>query len=244
MSLLVHNVFNASIPRHHIPLESWEFEYGPAENDPEVASEELTICESLKDVEMTEGTERTPQAQDHPEASTSSGGRWVHTLTGNKIGGKFGFVRFTVIGYVSGRIHRTFTSHQWTYWRLTMANQMLSVVGSIQPDPFSPEHVPKRAAPISLESEEANEVLNELITEEALEDDLGEESDDENDTFRRLGKMADEAKRAELMAKQEAETAVAATKTAKKGKRKNERPAEESITQVKKAKKNKRKKVE
>ena len=26
--------------------------------------------------------------------------------------------------------------------RLTVANQMLSLVGSIQPDPFSPEHVP------------------------------------------------------------------------------------------------------
>jgi DNA-directed RNA polymerase I subunit RPA43 len=27
--------------------------------------------------------------------------------------------------------------------RLTVANQMLSLVGSIQPDPFSPEHVPQ-----------------------------------------------------------------------------------------------------
>jgi hypothetical protein len=24
-----------SIPRHHIPADQWEFEYGPAENDPE-----------------------------------------------------------------------------------------------------------------------------------------------------------------------------------------------------------------
>ena len=31
------------------------------------------------------------------------------------------------------------------YFSLTIANQMLSLVGSIQLDPFSPEHVPERA---------------------------------------------------------------------------------------------------
>ena len=35
VSLLVHRTFNVSIPRHHIPSDHWEFEYGPAENDPE-----------------------------------------------------------------------------------------------------------------------------------------------------------------------------------------------------------------
>ena len=147
VSLLVHNVFNASIPRHHIPSESWNFEYGPAENDPEVAIEEPTTNENLKDgnVKTEEGTEQTPQAQDHPETSTSSGGKWVHTLTGDKIGGKSGYVRFTVIGYVSAHIPRTLHVAKWIHWRLTMANQMVSLIGSIQPDPFSPEHVPKRA---------------------------------------------------------------------------------------------------
>lgn len=47
---------------------------------------------------MAEGTEQTPHEQDHPAASTSSGGRWVHNLTGDKIGGKSGYVEFTVIG--------------------------------------------------------------------------------------------------------------------------------------------------
>jgi len=97
VSLLVHNVFNASIPRHHIPSESWEFEYGPAENDPEVSIEVQTVEESSKDgdVKVTKETERTP---DHPEASTSSCGRWVHSLTGDIIGGKSGYIEFTVIG--------------------------------------------------------------------------------------------------------------------------------------------------
>lgn len=126
-----------------------------------------------------------------------------------------------------------------------MANQMLSVIGSIQLDPFSLEHAPKRAAPVSPESEEADEVLNQLVTEPAVTDDL-EDSDEENDAFRRLGKMADEAKQAELKAREEAETVAVAVKAVKKGKRKkdNKRRAEESVTQDKKAKKAKRKKVE
>jgi DNA-directed RNA polymerase I subunit RPA43 len=124
-----------------------------------------------------------------------------------------------------------------------MANQMLSVIGSIQLDPFSPEHVPKRAAPASPESEEADEVLNQLV---AAAEDLEEDSGEEHDAFRRLGKMADEAKRTELRAREEAEAAAAAAKATKKEKKKKakKRPAEESITQEKKAKKAKRKKAE
>jgi DNA-directed RNA polymerase I subunit RPA43 len=126
-----------------------------------------------------------------------------------------------------------------------MANQMLSVIGSIQPDPFSPEHVPKRTAPASQESEEADEVLNQLAIEPAATDELEEDSEEEHDAFRRLGKMADEAKRAELKAREEAETAAAATKAAKeKKKKKKKRQAEESITERKKVKKAKRKQVE
>ena len=126
-----------------------------------------------------------------------------------------------------------------------MANQMLSVIGSIQPDPFSPEHVPK-TVPVSPESEEADEVLNQLMTEPTGEDDLGEDTDEDNDTFRRLGKMADEAKRAELKVRQEAEAAAAAAKAAKKEKKKKDkkRPAEGSTIQERKAKKAKQKRVE
>ena len=126
-----------------------------------------------------------------------------------------------------------------------MANQMLSVIGSIQPDPFSPEHVPK-TVPVSPESEEADEVLNQLMTEPTGEDDLGEDTDEDNDTFRRLGKMADEAKRAELKVRQEAEAAAAAAKAAKKEKKKKDkkRPAEGSTIQERKVKKAKQKKVE
>jgi DNA-directed RNA polymerase I subunit RPA43 len=125
-----------------------------------------------------------------------------------------------------------------------MANQMLSIIASIQPDPFSPEHVPKSAAPVSPESEEADEVLNQLVMEPVATDDP-EDSDEENDAFRRLGKMADEAKRAELKAREEAEAAAVTAKAARKKRKKdNKRRAEESIARDKKPKKAKRKKVE
>lgn len=124
-----------------------------------------------------------------------------------------------------------------------MANQMLSVIGSIQLDPFSPEHVPKKAGPATPESEEADEVQNQLTAEPATEDDLGDDSEEENDPFRRLGKKADEAKRAELRARQEAEATAAAAKAAKEKKKEKIRLAE-GVPQEKKAKKAKRKKVE
>lgn len=82
ISLLVHRTFNVSIPRHHIPTDNWEFEYGPAENDPEYGGDEAG-----EEVEAEE-------ANAHAESS----GRWVHKLTGDKLGGKDGSLEFTVVG--------------------------------------------------------------------------------------------------------------------------------------------------
>ncbi|KAJ7783050.1 hypothetical protein B0H16DRAFT_1495166 [Mycena metata] len=67
-----------------------------------------------------------PAAGDEAEAPEDLDGKeagsWVHKITGKKIGGKNGYLEFVVIG-------------------LTVANEMLSLVGSIQHDPFSLEHV-------------------------------------------------------------------------------------------------------
>lgn len=82
ISLLVHKTFNVSIPRHHIPTDNWEFEYGPAENDPEFGQDEPQA-----DVE---GDGDDDQPIDH-----SSGGRWVHRVTGEVLGD---LIEFTVIG--------------------------------------------------------------------------------------------------------------------------------------------------
>ena len=81
ISLLVHRTFNVSIPRHHIPTDSWEFEYGPAENDPEYGA-----------------TAEDGEGSGNAGAESEDSGRWVHKLTGDKLGGRDGYLEFTVIG--------------------------------------------------------------------------------------------------------------------------------------------------
>ena len=66
-------------------MENWEFEYGPAENDPEYG------------VDQTGESGNTKEAED--EAATTEGsGRWVHKLTGERLGSKDGSLEFTVVG--------------------------------------------------------------------------------------------------------------------------------------------------
>ena len=67
-----------------IITDSYEFEYGPAENDPEFG------------VAQDEGAEGG-KAQDIEHG----GGRWVHKITGTKLGDADGHLEFTVVGYVS-----------------------------------------------------------------------------------------------------------------------------------------------
>jgi len=183
ISLLVHRTFNVSIPRNHIPSEHWEFEYGPAENDPEFG------------VEVPEGTD-TPAAA--KEQGVENGGRWVHKTTAAKLGGAEGYLKFTVVG-------------------LTVANQMLSLIGSIQPDPFSAEHdsggVPtaqaRQAAPSSLD---AHGVPRDVE---------GEDDSSDEDTFGMLGRLGDEAAAKEAQRRAEEEAASAKE-------RKRKRKAEKS----------------
>lgn len=147
VSLLVHRIFNVSIPRHHIPQDQWTFEYGPAENDPEFGAGRAEAQghdetpNASGDVEIHDvpfNNEAKPE-EDHVAESS---GQWAHHLTGEKLGSPDGYLEFTVIGWVVsswvvGRV-------DICYSRLTVANEMLSLQGSIQPDPFSPEHVPHR----------------------------------------------------------------------------------------------------
>ena len=84
VSLLVHRIFNVSIPRHHIPSDEWHFEYGPAENDPEYGAS------ARDDMEVD---------QDMPDVlSGNSLGWWVNTSTGDRIGGQNRTLTFTVVG--------------------------------------------------------------------------------------------------------------------------------------------------
>lgn len=83
IALLVHQIFNVSIPRHHIPTDHWEFEYGAAVNDPEFGPDAAAAGETTADARESE-----------------EGGKWIHSITGEKLGGADGFLEFTVIGYV------------------------------------------------------------------------------------------------------------------------------------------------
>ncbi|PFH46384.1 hypothetical protein AMATHDRAFT_155258 [Amanita thiersii Skay4041] len=89
VSLLIHETFNASIPRRHIPNNTWYFKYGTLRND----------------------THRG-----YIGSNIEEEGMWVHRATGDRLGDE-GYLEFTVIG-------------------LIVANEMLSLLGSLQPDPF------------------------------------------------------------------------------------------------------------
>lgn len=80
VSLLIHRTFNASIPRHHLPADNWDFEYG---HDPEF------------------GPEAQASEDDSAGVESESAGKWVNRLTGEKLGGTHGQLEFTVIGCVS-----------------------------------------------------------------------------------------------------------------------------------------------
>ena len=90
ISLLVHRTFNVSIPRHHITTDSYEFEYGPAENDPEFGAGQDGAAEG-----------GAAEADADAEGRIDGGGRWVHKSTGTRLGDPDGTLEFTVVGYVA-----------------------------------------------------------------------------------------------------------------------------------------------
>ncbi|KAI0313892.1 hypothetical protein OF83DRAFT_1139372 [Amylostereum chailletii] len=206
ISLLVHRTFNASIPRHHIPTDQWEFEYGPAENDPEFGEEAKVedAVAAVAEVEA-EGAEAQP---------VERGGRWIHKITGDRLGGEEGHLKFTVVG-------------------LTIANQMLSLVGSLHSDPFSPAHVPQ-----SMQSQRATSPapLDDL-PEEAPSSDEDEEAAGHSTMQRPSVDEECKAREAQTRLEQEAKAAKAA-KEERKRKRK-----EKAATNGEEGKKVKKKKT-
>ncbi|KAF8894143.1 hypothetical protein BD779DRAFT_1505440 [Infundibulicybe gibba] len=124
----------------------------------------------------------------------------------NKLHGDGGSLEFTVIG-------------------LTVANEMLSLLGSIQTDPFSPDHVP-RAGPLNdtsggtgSDSEGSGEPDEGMYNEDALEI----ASDDEEDTFVKLGLEADKAASREAKRKAEVAAQVAKEEVGPKRKKRKDR---------------------
>ncbi|KAE9411138.1 hypothetical protein BT96DRAFT_961159 [Gymnopus androsaceus JB14] len=197
ISLLVHKTFNVSIPRHHIPTDEWEFQYGPAENDPEFGA----------------GAE---EKQDSEEGS----GNWIHRVTASPLGEEEGYLEFTVIG-------------------LTVANEMLSLLGSIQRDPFSPLHVPSNGAQ---NSEEEHDIVDRILTNAANEDyNSDEDIGSDQDGFQGLHEKQDEAIADLSRQKQDEAEKAAAEKEEKKKKKK--RKAEEATTEESQKTEKKKKKL-
>ncbi|TFY72137.1 hypothetical protein EVG20_g873 [Dentipellis fragilis] len=183
ISLLVHRTFNVSIPRHHIPTDEWEFEYGPAENDPEFSSEAAAAPDpdpenDVPDAKPEEGIEAAEKTEEKDE-EVDRGGRWIHKVTGVRLGGEEGLLEFTVVGcvyiFASGRL----TADLLEFDRLTIANQMLSLLGSIQVDPFSLAHASQSTQPqrISKLTPATHPALD--VAESDEEDALEFSSDDE-----------------------------------------------------------------
>jgi DNA-directed RNA polymerase I subunit RPA43 len=81
IGLLIHRTFNASIPRHHIPLDLWEFEHGQTGDDLHVSDTD----------------------ENHGKEETNGRGRWRNRVTGDILGGTEGYLGFTVVGYDSVR---------------------------------------------------------------------------------------------------------------------------------------------
>lgn len=108
---------------------------------------------------------------------------------------------------------------------------MLSLVGSLQLDPFSPRHALTTSSPTS------SQVADEAVVLDELEVDAtgSENSDDDSklDPFAQLGKIADKSKEAEKRAREDA---------AKKEKPKKKKKTAEEDPDKEKSKKTKRKK--
>ena len=90
--------------------------------------------------------------------------------------------------------------------RLIVANEMLSLLGSIQPDPFSPEHVPESGKRQQIESDAEDSELHRAPDPQEDDEDDDSEIETDEDTFKALGHRTDEIATAEAYSRREAET--------------------------------------
>lgn len=120
VSLLLHNLFNASIPVSHIPTDSWEWD--PDFPVPPVVLERRNAALPLKQVvsdvvekaneaakeeggrdAATEELEKVVEEQEEAEkeeeeAEFAERGWWVHRKSREPLGGQDGRLEFTLVG--------------------------------------------------------------------------------------------------------------------------------------------------
>ncbi|KDN45192.1 hypothetical protein RSAG8_05107, partial [Rhizoctonia solani AG-8 WAC10335] len=97
-----------------------------------------------------------PEINDEERQEDEESGRWINSQTGETLGGESGLVEFTVIGY-------------------TIANQMLSLHGSLQRYPFAPGHYTARQATAQLPEPTPTDNVR---IEEASEDEVEVEEEE------------------------------------------------------------------
>ncbi|GAA5896148.1 hypothetical protein JCM6882_008502 [Rhodosporidiobolus microsporus] len=159
ISLLLHNLFNASIPSSHIPLTDYVFD--PECDVPAVVTERRNAAVPLKslteqvrakaegEVEKVEEKEengevkeesaeeeeekKVEEEEEDEEELYQEKGWWVHQKTREPLGGKEGRIEFTLVG-------------------LATSNSLLSCTGSLLPDPFSPSALAALKQPIPASS--------------------------------------------------------------------------------------------
>ena len=109
ISLLLHNLFNASIPTEHIPKDSYEWDFEatlPYSLATPYSKRSLKrtakpLDRNAKEMDEINGdtlaAEETEQSQNYAEPEV---GCWVHKESREPLGGMDGRISFTVIGLI------------------------------------------------------------------------------------------------------------------------------------------------
>ncbi|KAG8980652.1 hypothetical protein FRB90_007575 [Tulasnella sp. 427] len=131
IALLVNRTFNVSIPARHIPEDEYEFDYQSNEHDGPVDGVASANSHPHGGVSETKGDETQIEQQDSvaDDPQIDAMGQWVNRTTHERVGGPNLMVEFTVVGMI-------------------LANQMISLIGSLQPDPLDPRHSEVAAPPV------------------------------------------------------------------------------------------------
>ena len=118
---------------------------------------------------------------------------------------------------------------------------MLSLQGSLQADPFSPEHVPQGATNArglsEAPSESSTAVVRDAILAFEQEEEEEEEGSDDEDPFARLGRLGDDATDRAVRERERAAQEAEAVRKEKKEKKKRKRAEAEGEGKAKEKKK-------
>lgn len=101
IGLLAHDVFNVSIPKHHIPSSEFVFQHGPAENDPTFGSAAAAWGAAPSPNALGGAASGLGSGAWGVEGEDAAVGIWVGADGGQVLGGESGIVEFTVVGSVT-----------------------------------------------------------------------------------------------------------------------------------------------